>query len=162
MSLGHYFIRFELISPNGAILAVRRRLDTRRPGRRRTTRRRAGAAPFADTPPGRCQPGIRWLRKSFRPPGRGSRTTCSRSGAADIAAPTFAGSSGPRRRASARTPDSTEHLEHALERLLSSAEEQNVECSHRQDHDVHRDGEGGGDALASCPGEDSSRAFLST
>ena len=41
-------------------------------------------------PPGRCQPGIRWLGKSFRPPGRGSRTTCSMSGAAEAIALTVA------------------------------------------------------------------------
>ena len=56
----------------------------RRPGRPRA-RLRAGASPAK-----------RWLGKSFLPPGRGKRRTCSASGTALANAPTVAGSSGPR------------------------------------------------------------------
>ena len=54
-------------------------------------------------PPLRCQPWKRWLGKSLRPPGRGSRKTCSRSGEEAASAPLTAGSSGPRTAARSRT-----------------------------------------------------------
>ncbi len=61
----------------------------------------------ADRPPLRCQPRNRWLGKSLRPPGRGKRKTCSRSGHEAAIAPVTAGSSGPRtapRSSTAATP----------------------------------------------------------
>ncbi len=39
------------------------------------------------SPPAWCRAGIRWLGKSLRPPGRGRRTACSRSGDEAAAAP---------------------------------------------------------------------------
>ena len=44
---------------------------------------------------GRCQPWMRWLGKSLRPPGRGRRRTCSMSGAEAASAPIVTGLSGP-------------------------------------------------------------------
>jgi hypothetical protein len=59
----------------------------------------------ARKPPERCQPRLPW--KSLRPPGRSRRKMCSRSGAEAEAAPSVAGSNGPREAASraiANTP----------------------------------------------------------
>src|SRR6266545_4093654 len=55
----------------------------------------------AETPPDRCQPRRRWLGNSLRPPGRGRRSRCSRSGADPAAAPTVTSWRGPHRTASA-------------------------------------------------------------
>lgn len=57
----------------------------------------------AGTPPERCHDRRRWLGKSLRPPGRGSRRTCSTSGTDAATAPTVAESRAPRATASAST-----------------------------------------------------------
>jgi hypothetical protein len=56
---------------------------------------------LAGNGPERCQP---WSWKSFLPRGRRSGMRCSRSGAELAAAPSVAGSSGPRRAARRRMP----------------------------------------------------------
>src|SRR3989442_10104616 len=50
----------------------------------------------------------RWVEKSLRPPGRGSGSTCSRSGAEEVIAPITAGSSGPRAAAKSASSESAE------------------------------------------------------
>ena len=67
-------------------------------------RPRASTWTLAGTPPGRCQPAMRWLGNSFLPPGRGNGSTCSASGSALAKPPMVAGSSGPRANPSATIP----------------------------------------------------------
>jgi hypothetical protein len=68
----------------------------------------------AGRPPLLCQPPKRWLGNNLRPPGRGSRKTCSTSGQEAASAPLTAGSSGPRTAARSSTAAMPDRISKAL------------------------------------------------